>query len=516
MSEIELKFLIDAALARQIWQRARAAKLVDGKPTSRRLRSIYFDTDEHALRQAGIALRLRREGRRWVQTVKAGRKMHSGLSQADEAECPAPAGRLSLDAIPDEELREAVVDTLDGATLKPVCETAIRRTSCEIRLEDGTRAELAVDAGEIRAGGRKAELREAEIELIEGSPDRLFDIAGLLLPDCGLRFSRLPKSARGYLLAEQGYVEPPLAPRNALDVALDEAQTAEQAARDALRECVEQIAHNAGVVVMLDDPEGPHQLRIGLRRLRSVFAMFRDILDGPPMRRLNDEARWLGQEVGRLRDMDVLAGEIARREAAAHPEETTLAALADVLDGEATRLRGAVRGVLMEPRAQAFILDLARFTETRGWLVAGDCAQMERLAGPVGEIAGAALRKRWTKCRKLAQELGTLSPEARHELRKELKKLRYAVEFLCPLYPERRVRPFLKRLKSLQTVFGELNDAVLVKATFPADQPLKLSVPVSERAAGWLIGASQARAEHGWASAQALWSDLEGTRPFWK
>ena len=62
---------------------------------------------------------------------------------------------------------------------------------------------------------RSAELREAEIELLEGSPGGLFDIAHMLFPDGGLRFSRLSKAARGYLLAEQGQIEPPLAPRNA-------------------------------------------------------------------------------------------------------------------------------------------------------------------------------------------------------------------------------------------------------------------------------------------------------------
>ena len=103
--------------------------------------------------------------------------------------------------------------------------------------------------------------------------------------------------------------------------------------------------------------------------------------------------------------------------------------------------------------------------------------------------------------------------EQRHELRKQLKKLRYAVEFLASLYPAKRVEPFLKRLKKLQTVFGDLNDAAIVKAMLaetPGDGP------AAHRAVGWMIGASQARAEFGWAGAKGLWRDLEDTRPFWK
>ena len=302
---------------------------------TRTLRSIYLDTPEHALKKAGIALRLRRDGRRWIQTVKTKAELHGGLSQVGEVENPAPGGRLCLEAIPDAEVREEVIHRVDGAPLQPVCETVIRRSASELSLADGTRAELAIDVGEVRARERSAELREVEIELLEGNPGGLFDIAHVLFPDGGLRFSRLSKAARGYLLAEQGRIDPPLAPRNAVAVALDPDQIAEQAARDVLRECLDQIATNVVVVRKLDDPEGPHQLRIGLRRLRSAFSVFSPVLESPEMARLNEEARWLGQEVGRLRDLDVVANDIVRREAGAHPDEPGLPALADALSRQA-------------------------------------------------------------------------------------------------------------------------------------------------------------------------------------
>ncbi|MCO5164246.1 MAG: hypothetical protein M9939_24420 [Mesorhizobium sp.] len=127
---------------------------------------------------------------------------------------------------------------MNGELLQPICETVITRSASELALKDGTRAELALDVGEIHAEGRSAALREVEIELIEGGLARLFDIPHALFADGGLRFSRLTKSARGYLLAEQGYVDPPLVPRNAQEVALDPTQNAERAARDIFRECL--------------------------------------------------------------------------------------------------------------------------------------------------------------------------------------------------------------------------------------------------------------------------------------
>ena len=165
---------------------------------------------------------------------------------------------------------------------------------------------------------------------------------------------------------------------------------------------------------------------------------------------------------------------------------------------------------------QAFLIDLARFVETRGWLVPQDFDQTGRLAAPVAELASQALGKRWKKVGKRARGLETLTVEQRHELRKELKKLRYAVEFFSPLYPAKRVDPFLKRLKKLQTVFGDLNDAATVRAMLSGAEAPGAGDPNAQRAIGWVIGASQARAEFGWAGAKALWRNLEETRAFWK
>ena len=94
MSEIELKFLIDEQAPRQLRARVKALKLAKATPKTRTLRSVYFDTPEHALKKAGISLRLRRDGRHWTQTVKTSAQPHGGLSQVGEIENPAPGGRL--------------------------------------------------------------------------------------------------------------------------------------------------------------------------------------------------------------------------------------------------------------------------------------------------------------------------------------------------------------------------------------------------------------------------------------
>ena len=508
MIETELKFLLDDAAVKAVRARLRALPGLDAAPATRTLRSVYYDTPDHALRGAGIALRMRRDGRRWIQTVKAGSKTHGGLQSAREAEAPAPGGRLDLALIPEPDLRARVEKLTRNAPLQAVCETAIKRLVATALCGDG-RVEIALDQGEIIAGEATVPFREVEIELKDGPLGALFDAASALVPEGEVALSQMSKAARGYMLAAEGRIAPPPAPRKARDVALDPAQSVETAARDVLRECFAQVAENAVVCRAIDDPEGPHQLRVGLRRLRSALAVFKPAIGNAEMARLNAEARWLGQEVGVQRDLDVAVIDLLDPEAEAHPDDPGLAVLKSILLERGAENRVHLRAVLRGARAQALLRDLGRFVETRGWLVADDFGQTGRLSAPVAKLARAALDKRWKAVRKKARHIETLDIEARHELRKELKKLRYAVEFFAPILPDKRVKPFVKRLKALQQVFGDLNDAAMAEALFHGADAPGADDPAAQRTIGWLVGTRMERAAHHWQDARALWADLE-------
>ena len=67
MSETELKFLLDEAQTSALWARAKRLKLAQGPRKTTTLRSVYLDTPEHTLKAAGISLRIRRDGRKWLQ-----------------------------------------------------------------------------------------------------------------------------------------------------------------------------------------------------------------------------------------------------------------------------------------------------------------------------------------------------------------------------------------------------------------------------------------------------------------
>ncbi|SNS72236.1 CYTH and CHAD domain-containing protein [Tropicimonas sediminicola] len=516
MSEIELKVVLDDAGEARL--RARLEDVRQGGPALRRqsLRTVYHDTPDHRLRKAGTALRLRLEGETWTQTVKARAAITGGLMRTEEVDAPAPDGLLDLNRITVPEIREEILAAVDGAELSPVCETRMERTSCVLRSEGGARVELAIDCGEILAGDRRAPFREAELELLQGDVSALYDLAGRLFPEGGLRLSTLPKSARGYMLAETGEIEPKLAPRKAREVPLAPEMTAEVAARDVLRECFEQITTNIDVVLHSPAPEGPHQLRIGLRRLRAAMGLFRPVIGHPEMARLGAQAKALGAAVGALRDLDVVIADVIDPSERDHASEPGFAVLREAVEARRDTTREALRRHLLGAEVQGFQIALARFIEARGWLVPSDIEQTARLAAPVGELAERALGKRWKSVRKHAHGIDHLTIEERHELRKELKKLRYSVEFMGPLYKQKAVTEFVKRMKRLQTVFGELNDLAMAEEMLCGiDSPGARNL-AAQRAVGWILGNRGAHAELSWTHAKELWQDLKGKGPFWE
>jgi triphosphatase len=515
MSEVELKFLFENEKPTQLTAGLREAGFDVSRPRIRSLSSIYFDTQDLRLRNAGYSLRLRREGRSWVQTVKTKRNIQTGLSQADEYTCPAPGKKLQLAAIPDKAVRKEIQQVLAGEMPEPLFETRMKRTIYEVKSPGGTLVEFDIDDGEIIAGEIRAPLKEAELELILGRIKTLYDVAEEVFCRGDLKFSHMSKAQRGYRLADKGDIGDVSEPRKAGTIDLSPEMTAEEAAQAILRECFEQIANNRNAVLRLDDPEGPHQLRIGLRRLRSAFSIFKPAIGNPETRRLSQEAKWLGQEVGELRDLDVAVIDIVDPEHGYHPEEAGFPKLKDALLDRGNKRRETLRDILKSERTKRFLIDLTRFIETRSWLIPTDIDQSRRLTINILKFANSALAKRWKAVTKKAKGIDQLSIEQRHELRKELKKFRYSIEFFAPLYRKKRIKAFVNSLKQLQEVFGYLNDVKMAQTMFTGADAPGAGHPQIEHSKGLIIGARQAKAENAWHDAKALWRALKKEKRFW-
>ncbi|MEO1491918.1 MAG: CHAD domain-containing protein [Pseudomonadota bacterium] len=513
MLEIELKIALDKAQLAALKTSQTVAALADGAPVTRTLHNVYYDTPDGALRRAGISLRLRREDRRWTQTLK--RKtgpMQAGLSTPEEDECAVRGQNLALHLIQDDDLREEVIGLArDG--LRPVVITHFRRWRRNLRTGTGAFMELALDEGEVSAGEHKLPILEAELELKSGSPGDLYAIAERIFTIAPLRFATTSKSERIARL-----IECPDGPalRKARPVTLQVKMTAEQAAHTILSEGLAHASPNLALLLESEDIGGPHQLRVALRRMRSAFSAFRSILGRSTLSDLAATAQWIGAEAGRLRDLDVLAEEIVRPFADATPEETGFTVLSEAVAERRLAIRKDVRTALSRPEVTAFGLQLGRYLAARGWLDPADHGQTVRLAQPVGRVAAKVLTKRWKAVAAYGDRIETLSIDERHEMRKELKKLRYLVDAFKSLYPEDRVAAFMRAVKRLQTAFGALNDAAMAEALLMAPDAPGAGDPAAQRAAGLMIGQLMARSDHLWPQAQTDWRDLAALGPFWR
>ena len=516
MREIELKILLDADQERHLRAAPALAEMAVGRAVTQTLTSIYYDTPDQALRAAGIALRLRRKGRIWLQTAKKTTiPIAGGLSQPIESEIRVRGQNLALDRIEDDDLREEIIG-LARPGLQPTVQTRFRRTSRILQAPNGARAELAIDKGEVAAASTSADLMEAELELIDGHPGDLFAMAARLFTRGPVRFSNLSKSARTALLAEQGHAIEPLERRKARPVTLARGQTAESAAITVLTECLDQVVTNLPVTILTDDPGGPHQLRVGLRRFRSALSAFRPALGRAALAAIADAARHIGAEAGRLRDLDVLIGEMIKPAARRHPEEPGFAALIRLLDTRRAQVRDEARAVLSGPETTRFGFDAGGLLAGRGWLDPGDLDQTARLAEPVETLARRRLKACWKALAAYGDRIEALTIGERHEMRKEIKKLRYVVEIFRSLFDAGRVEVFRAALRKLQDDFGALNDLAMAEIYLLAADAPGASDPGVQRATGRLIGAAEADADRLWPTTITDWHALAKTRPFWR
>jgi inorganic triphosphatase YgiF len=478
--EVELKFDVEPASVARLRAAPALAAAESGSEVSE---SLYFDTADGALRRAGISLRVRRSGGRNVQTAKRKKGNAAGLFVREEWEAEVARFGLDLDAFRPGRVRR-LLGKVDRDALKPVVRTRFTRTSWQIA-KPGSRIEVVLDEGSVSAGGRKTALTEIELELKQGKPAALFALAEELGRAAPLRLGAMSKNERGYALAEGRLGRAAKADPIRLDPATNEGQ----AFRAVAHACLRQFRLNEMALLEGRDPEALHQARVALRRLRSAMGLFRPTVRGSDYQHLRDELHWFAGQFGDARNFDILCGEDAP---APFADDSSLRAKARKERDKAYR---RVTAALHSARARALMLRLALWLELGGWRAKARAAKAAK------DLAARQLDRQWRKVRRRGAALGTLDAEAEHQLRIDVKKLRYAAEFLAGLYPGqpragRRSR-FISALKALQERLGVANDARLARAVAARLAPGKevppgpqVSVKASQKAFGRASAAS--------------------------
>jgi triphosphatase len=487
--EIELKLLIDPAQADTLRNHALLQETAAKAPLRQQMTTTYFDTPDLYFSRHRAALRVRQTDAGWVQTLKDGNQVQGGLHSRNEWEAEVDEGMPDLAA-----LRELVgaaspwFDRLADADLQqqvaPVFSSRIDRTAWMLQFPGGQRAEVVLDQGELTRGDLREPISEIELELKSGDAAPLFDFALALQQDIPLRLGNASKSARGYALMHPA--PPPLV--KAEPVRLKSGMCAEDALKAIAANCIAQIQGNEAGVLQGGDPEHVHQMRVGLRRLRSLLKLFEDAAPLPAG--LDQELRWLGEELGAARDWEVLAEDTLSQLMHAHPAEPALLSLQQAALAEARARRAKAGQALGAVRYARLMLRLVAWLHGERWRQDAAPEQQKALAAPVKQFARRVLKEGRQRMARRARKLAAADAPARHRLRIAAKRLRYATEFFASLHAARQVRPFVRALSALQDTLGQLNDAAVSSKALRA---LAAEQPAQALGSGFVIGMLTAR-----------------------
>ncbi|HEX5682713.1 MAG TPA: CHAD domain-containing protein [Ideonella sp.] len=490
MSELELKFQVPRTSLAAV-RRALSA----GKTQRLHLQARYHDTADGLLAAHSLALRLRQEGRAWMQTLKGSTGHLAQREEHDVALGAVGRGGPSLDVQRhhDSAIGQALLRLLQEhpeAELQQVYATDVWRTH-RVLSRSGARIELALDEGCIIAGNAKHPLCELEFELKSGPPAALFELAQAWSERHGLWLDSVSKAQRGQLLARGlAFAEPVKAGTPTIDRKTGAAHTLAQIVNG----CLAQVLPNASEVAAgCPTPEHVHQLRVGLRRLRTAW---RELTELAPMEWPAADAQAVDTAfaaLGAARDDQVVGGHItARLQAAGAPWPQWPAA------ADAPALPAAT---VQDAAFQRALIGLLAYTH--------DALHQPDDTGAPHALIAKRLQHLHGQLTKAAKRFEALPVAEQHRVRKRLKRLRYLAEFAAPLYRRPDVDKYLRALRPAQDALGQHNDEAVAEAAY---RRVTAEEPRAWFAVGWLLGQ---QAESARQCAQAL-RQVADAPPFWR
>jgi triphosphatase len=505
-AETELKLLAPQGTLERLREMPVIVQHARNKGAFRRLETVYYDTPEQLLFQHGMSLRVRRSGKHFIQTLRLLPNIGQPLTRR-QWEAPVDGITPDLARLPADEIGDPVT-TLTNDALVPVFTTKVRRHARQLDLPDAS-VEIVFDEGTIEAGARQEVLSEIELELKSGSAGVLFDLGTQLLDAAPLRVGTRSKAERGYALGFD--VMQPAAKAELFGIA------AEHVVDDVIAllvgSCWHHLLKNHTVADKGSDPGGVHQMRVALRRLRTICALFRRDIPSPAFQAVNSEARWLMQQLGPARGWDVFAETTVTRLVTAAPD-VDLGGLREAVEQQRKSSYAALQTVLADPRCSRFFLSLGHLVERRGWRNEIDSDALAVLSQPMPTLADEILTRLHRKALKRGAHFRQLNTDAQHDLRIDLKKLRYAAAFFLPLYATQApAKRYVSRLARLQASLGRARDIastrILLDAIRQDDQPaLHLAIGA---VAGW-----QARDQIALAKTlRKRWRRFKATPAFW-
>lgn len=452
--------------------------------------NIYYDTPELHLMQQGIAVRERKILRKLLLTLKINHTNTGGLSTRSEWEAPTVQGQFDFQTLIDDPVIAQKMHLL-APQLIPIFTTNFTRRSWDLVFR-GAKIEIAIDQGLI-VTLRDQQLveepiSEVELELKEGNPVTLFALARVLSRRVRLHPSAASKAERGYKLFKNITPRALKAPPFAID---SKASLLESFERICL-ECLNHLQMNDVGILLDEDDEYIHQARVAMRRIRSAIKLFSPCLPIPFVNQWSTTWRDLANELGDARNWDVFLHESLPLIQEAFPKHSDIEALEKytISQRELAHKKvvaifgGRVYSVKLISFAEA-VMSLPNHPHIKNrqkMIVESHNSPEPIKEEDTQQFATRILKRRHQRFMKEVL-LPNRSLEQNHQLRLDLKKLRYAFDFFIELYPKKRISQYLKSLTRTQELLGQMNDLATAEILLAKRNLLHADI-----AQAWVIG----------------------------
>jgi inorganic triphosphatase YgiF len=453
----------------------------EGHATCRKSFDTYYDTADDKLRREGFVLVVGERDNDHIQQVSA--KEVRGMTppvaghweDVIEGDRPNPWAPNSGAHLP---------IGLDYAELRARFTTRVRRTLFTIKPDASTQIEGALDEGEIRTSDGKSVEPISEVELLlkEGDPAALYGTALRLLDIAPLRLEIRSRAERGYHLLNGGTEAPQS--QASLPSNLKSDLTVEASLQRIGQNCLSTVLL-CEAAATADIADGVHQMRVTIRRLRSVVATMKQMLPPEQYQWVTQTLKWMAGILGPARNWDVFSNSLLAPVRSVMLTGQELDEFCRVCEHARRSAHESANAAIRSPQYTAALLKLSQWFASRSWRNQPVSEQSALLMAPIKTVAPTFIARRYKKVKNSVDGFAQLTLERRHELRIAVKKLRYTIEVFKDLFDSQKVAEFVRLLKPLQDDLGYIND---VRVANELLTDLQISNAGIARAAGIVLG----------------------------
>ena len=450
-SEIEIKLTGDVNKLHAVIQSSKLSPFIKWMG-NKKYKTYYYDTKDNRLIKNDIVLRRRESAENKNILGLKWRNPSSSLFERGEYEVAIQDDRVDLRAF-GEIWKQKIEQIIGHSEIEQKFYIQIQREIYQLYSGD-TVIEISLDEGDIVSKNKTSNIKEIELELKSGQVSILYNLAINFVEKLHLSIELESKAERGFLLEDSRLVKYFYKTLQGLD------KDPEKYIRNSINILIKQFSTHIRNLSDRFDPHDIHQTRVILRRLRVIFSALKRVSSNNEFDSLNAEARRIAALLGKVREYDVLEDLINSVPREHINNDLCIDELISQIKTKKQYALEHSKMIISEGMAAIFIIKVERFLNKPGYLKLGYDNNLDNQLDGINKISSLVLTKIERRVKKRGSKLKELHDIGRHQLRIDLKRLRYLTDFFAPIYEKKAIKEYIKHISELQEFLGAHNDIV--------------------------------------------------------